>query len=68
MVSFRAELQCPAMDDDSLDEPVDQSPGPDGHPRLSPAALAGDAGALPSHLSPLEEGCLPVLLFSFQSL
>ncbi|XP_073073491.1 PHD and RING finger domain-containing protein 1 isoform X3 [Manis javanica] len=32
------------MDDDSLDEPVDQSPGPDGHPRLSPAALAGDAG------------------------
>ncbi|XP_047546473.1 PHD and RING finger domain-containing protein 1 isoform X3 [Lutra lutra] len=31
------------MDDDSLDELVDQSPGPDGHPRLSPAALASDA-------------------------
>ncbi|XP_058382103.1 LOW QUALITY PROTEIN: PHD and RING finger domain-containing protein 1 [Diceros bicornis minor] len=31
------------MDDDSLDELVDQSPGPDGHPGLSPAALASDA-------------------------
>ncbi|XP_040495673.1 PHD and RING finger domain-containing protein 1 isoform X1 [Ursus maritimus] len=31
------------MDDDSLDELVDRSPGPDGHPRLSPAALASNA-------------------------
>eukprot|EP00070_Physeter_catodon_P034813 XP_028341707.1 PHD and RING finger domain-containing protein 1 isoform X5 [Physeter catodon] len=39
----RAELQCPAMDEDSLDELVDRSPGPDGHPRLRPAALTSDA-------------------------
>ncbi|XP_029770795.1 PHD and RING finger domain-containing protein 1 isoform X1 [Suricata suricatta] len=31
------------MDDDSLDELVDRSPGPDGHSRLSPAALASSA-------------------------
>ncbi|XP_025308348.3 PHD and RING finger domain-containing protein 1 isoform X1 [Canis lupus dingo] len=31
------------MDDDSLDELVDRSPGPDGHRRLSPAALASNA-------------------------
>ncbi|XP_035939563.1 PHD and RING finger domain-containing protein 1 isoform X3 [Halichoerus grypus] len=31
------------MDDDSLDELVDRSPGLDGHPRLSPAALASNA-------------------------
>ncbi|XP_060014071.1 PHD and RING finger domain-containing protein 1 isoform X13 [Lagenorhynchus albirostris] len=31
------------MDDDSLDELVDRSPGPDGHPRLRPAALTSDA-------------------------
>ncbi|XP_044236684.2 PHD and RING finger domain-containing protein 1 isoform X5 [Ursus arctos] len=31
------------MDDDSLDELVDRSPGPDGHPRLSPAALDSNA-------------------------
>ncbi|XP_027436264.1 PHD and RING finger domain-containing protein 1 isoform X2 [Zalophus californianus] len=31
------------MDDDSLDELVDRSPGPDGHPRLSPTALASSA-------------------------
>ncbi|XP_023510510.1 PHD and RING finger domain-containing protein 1 isoform X2 [Equus przewalskii] len=30
------------MDDDSLDELVDRSPGPGGHPGLSSAALAGD--------------------------
>lgn len=35
------------MDDDSLDELVDQSPGPDGHPRVRPAALASDAGEPP---------------------
>ncbi|XP_057408090.1 PHD and RING finger domain-containing protein 1 isoform X1 [Balaenoptera acutorostrata] len=37
-----AELQCAAMDDDSLDELVDRSPGPDGRPRLRPAALTSD--------------------------
>lgn len=47
LVSSRAERPCPAMDDDSLDELVDQSPGPDGHPRLRPAALASDAGEPP---------------------
>ncbi|XP_066108566.1 PHD and RING finger domain-containing protein 1 isoform X3 [Saccopteryx bilineata] len=31
------------MDDESLDELVDQSPGPDAHLRLSAAALASDA-------------------------
>ncbi|XP_022420966.1 PHD and RING finger domain-containing protein 1 isoform X4 [Delphinapterus leucas] len=31
------------MDDDSLDELVDRSPGPDGHPRLRPATLTSDA-------------------------
>ncbi|XP_068390417.1 PHD and RING finger domain-containing protein 1 isoform X2 [Eschrichtius robustus] len=30
------------MDDDSLDELVDRSPGPDGRPRLRPAALTSD--------------------------
>ncbi|KAF4010065.1 hypothetical protein G4228_001286 [Cervus hanglu yarkandensis] len=40
---LRAERPCPAMDDDSLEELVDRSPGPDGHPRLCPAALASDA-------------------------
>uniref|UniRef100_A0A452DW77 PHD and RING finger domain-containing protein 1 n=1 Tax=Capra hircus TaxID=9925 RepID=A0A452DW77_CAPHI len=35
------------MDDESLDELVDQSPGPNGHPRLRPATLASDAGELP---------------------
>lgn len=30
------------MDDDSLDELVDQSPGPDVHPPLSAASLASD--------------------------
>lgn len=44
LVRFRAELQCPAMDDDSLDEFEDQTPGPDAHPPLSAAALARDAG------------------------
>lgn len=43
LVRFRAELQCPAMDDDSLDEFEDQTPGPDAHPPLSAAALARDA-------------------------
>ncbi|XP_036136954.1 PHD and RING finger domain-containing protein 1 isoform X3 [Molossus molossus] len=33
------------MDDDSLDELVDQSPGPDVHPRLSAASLASDTGS-----------------------
>lgn len=51
LVCFRAELQCPAMDDDSLDEFEDQSPGPDVHPQLSAAALARDAGE-PSRSSP----------------
>lgn len=37
------------MDDDSLDELVDRSPGPDGHRRLSPAALASNAGEPASH-------------------
>ncbi|XP_059961618.1 PHD and RING finger domain-containing protein 1 isoform X5 [Mesoplodon densirostris] len=31
------------MDDDSLDELVDRSPGPDGHPRLCPATLSSNA-------------------------
>ncbi|XP_052517832.1 PHD and RING finger domain-containing protein 1 isoform X1 [Budorcas taxicolor] len=31
------------MDDESLDELVDRSPGPNGHPRLRPATLASDA-------------------------
>lgn len=31
------------MDDDSLDEFEDQTPGPDAHPPLSAAALARDA-------------------------
>lgn len=51
LVRFRAELQCPAMDDDSLDEFEDQTPGPDAHPPLSAAALARDAGE-PSPPSP----------------
>ncbi|XP_036076242.1 PHD and RING finger domain-containing protein 1 isoform X5 [Rousettus aegyptiacus] len=33
------------MDDDSLDEFEDQTPGPDAHPPLSAAALARDAGS-----------------------
>ncbi|XP_036715227.1 PHD and RING finger domain-containing protein 1 isoform X4 [Balaenoptera musculus] len=40
--TLKAELQCAAMDDDSLDELVDRSPGPDGRPRLRPAALTSD--------------------------
>ncbi|XP_039077446.1 PHD and RING finger domain-containing protein 1 isoform X2 [Hyaena hyaena] len=37
------------MDDDSLDELVDRSPGPDGHSGLGPAALASSAGEPVSH-------------------
>lgn len=48
-VYFRAERQCPGMDDDSLDELVDRSPGPAGRRRLSPAALASSAGEPVSH-------------------
>ncbi|KAF7461311.1 hypothetical protein GHT09_015178 [Marmota monax] len=39
-----AEFQCATMDDDSLDQPVAQSPCPDGCPRLGPADLASSAG------------------------
>nr|XP_012311509.1 PHD and RING finger domain-containing protein 1 isoform X5 [Aotus nancymaae] len=38
----RAQLQCAAMDDDSLDELVAPSPGPDGHPQVGPVDLASD--------------------------
>ena len=40
------------MDDDSLDELVDRNLGPAGHPSLSPADLASDAGELPRCLHP----------------
>ncbi|KAB0365008.1 hypothetical protein FD754_009164 [Muntiacus muntjak] len=44
------------MDDDSLDELVDQSPGPDGQPRLRPAALASDAeGSSDAHSGASED-------------
>ncbi|XP_070639417.1 PHD and RING finger domain-containing protein 1 isoform X3 [Bos indicus] len=44
------------MDDDSLDELVDRSPGPDGHPRLRPAALASDAeGSSDAHSDASED-------------
>ncbi|XP_037697979.1 PHD and RING finger domain-containing protein 1 isoform X4 [Choloepus didactylus] len=38
----RAELQCPAMGDNNLDELADQGAGPDRHLRPSPASLASD--------------------------
>nr|XP_035119792.2 PHD and RING finger domain-containing protein 1 isoform X2 [Callithrix jacchus] len=37
-----AQLQCAAMDDNSLDELVAQSPGPDGRPQIGPVDLASD--------------------------
>ncbi|XP_012507491.1 PREDICTED: PHD and RING finger domain-containing protein 1 isoform X2 [Propithecus coquereli] len=37
-----AKLQCAAMDDDSLDERVARSPGPDGRPRVGPRDTASD--------------------------
>ncbi|XP_043778346.1 PHD and RING finger domain-containing protein 1 isoform X2 [Cervus elaphus] len=43
------------MDDDSLEELVDRSPGPDGHPRLCPAALASDAGGSDAHSGASED-------------
>ncbi|XP_055271111.1 PHD and RING finger domain-containing protein 1 isoform X1 [Moschus berezovskii] len=44
------------MGDDSLDELVDRSPGPDGHPRLRPAALGSDAeGSSDSHSGASED-------------
>lgn len=46
LVFFRAEFQCAAMDDDSLDELMAHSPGPDGPPRVGPSELASDAGKL----------------------
>lgn len=62
LVCFRAELQCPAMDDDSLDEFEDQSPGPDVHPQLSAAVLSRDAGEpSPSSPPPPPEPCAPAV-------
>lgn len=55
LASFRAECPCPAMDDESLDELVDRSPGPSGRPRLRPASLASGAGELPPPRRP-EQG------------
>lgn len=52
LVNFRAKRQCLAMDDDSLDELVDRSPGPDGRSRLNPAVLASSAGEQVPHFSP----------------